>query len=118
MTASGRCQAFSVRVMKSPITSPSVVLTSSAAIASSGSISARRSEPWAVLWSVRAIRSRPSSRARATSSSRLVLLSCEKRECMWKSTFHSGGTGNYRFLKSGMTLASVRERIDSFIRTS
>src|SRR5438270_13780486 len=74
--------------MKRPITSPSVVLTSSPAMTSSGSCSWSRSDPSAVLWSVSAIRSRPSRRAAATRSSSLVELSCENRECMWKSTFH------------------------------
>jgi len=66
-----------VAPMNSPMISPSVVLTSSPTMASSGASRARASAPSAVLWSVSAMRSSPSSAARATSASRVVPLSKE-----------------------------------------
>jgi hypothetical protein len=76
-TSSGGPPGAMVAPMNSPMISPSDVLTSSPTIASSGASRSRASAPSAVLWSVRAMRSRPSSPALATSASRLVALSCE-----------------------------------------
>jgi hypothetical protein len=72
--------------MNNPITSPSRVLASSPTMARSGAISESCSAPSTVLWSVRAIRSRPHSRLRAIRSSRELWPSCEKREWRCRST--------------------------------
>jgi hypothetical protein len=66
--------------MKRPMMSPSEDFTSSPTMVSSGSLRLSSRAPSAVWWSVRAMRSRPSSRLRAMSVPRLVELSGEKRE--------------------------------------
>src|SRR3982074_2541311 len=79
-TSSGGPPEGSEPVMKSPMMSPSEDFTSSPTMASSGSLRLSSSAPSAVWWSVRAIRSSPSWRLRATSVPRPVKLSGEKRE--------------------------------------
>src|SRR5438445_786763 len=73
-------------VMNRPITSPSNVLASSPAMASSGARREKLNAPSTVLWSVSASRSSRHSRARSISCWRELRPSCEKWECRCRST--------------------------------